>query len=156
MARGLIALGIRPRDHVALLLPNGGDFLRAFFGAALTGAVVVPLNIRYRSAEISYVLGQSDAKAVLLSAGQRDHVDFEPIVRDVMDGGQAPKLEHLVVLGGAAVPPGIGEELMSDLAATVDPRDGQPAGSGSRPRPAGRDALYVRDDRRTKGRGAQP
>jgi fatty-acyl-CoA synthase len=42
-AAGLAALGIRPGDRVALVLPTGVDFIDAFFGALLAGAVPVPL-----------------------------------------------------------------------------------------------------------------
>jgi fatty-acyl-CoA synthase len=42
-AGGLQALGIQPGDRVALVLPTGRDFLGAFFGAQLAGAVPVPL-----------------------------------------------------------------------------------------------------------------
>jgi len=42
-AAGIAALGIRPGDRVALVLPTGADFMDAFFGALLAGAVPVPL-----------------------------------------------------------------------------------------------------------------
>src|SRR5438270_698103 len=42
-AAGMAALGIRPGDRVALVLPTGVDFMDAFFGALLAGAVPVPL-----------------------------------------------------------------------------------------------------------------
>lgn len=43
VAGGLRRLGVEPKDRVALVLPTGGDFLDAFFGALLCGAVPVPL-----------------------------------------------------------------------------------------------------------------
>jgi acyl-CoA synthetase (AMP-forming)/AMP-acid ligase II len=42
-ARGLRARGVRRGDRLALLLPTGDDFLHAFFGALVAGAVPVPL-----------------------------------------------------------------------------------------------------------------
>jgi fatty-acyl-CoA synthase len=42
-AAGLAAIGIRPGDRVALVLPTGVDFMDAFFGTLLAGAVPVPL-----------------------------------------------------------------------------------------------------------------
>src|SRR2546423_8745869 len=42
-AAALASLGIRPGDRVAILLPTGVDFMDAFFGAVLAGAVPVPL-----------------------------------------------------------------------------------------------------------------
>ncbi len=43
VARGLIELGIRPGDRVAMVLPTSPGFLDAFFGTLLAGAVAVPL-----------------------------------------------------------------------------------------------------------------
>jgi len=42
-AGGLLQMGIRPRDRVAIVLPTGPEFMDAFFGAVLAGAVPVPL-----------------------------------------------------------------------------------------------------------------
>ncbi len=43
MASALVRLGIQPGDRVAMVLPTGADFMDAFFGAQLAGAVPVPL-----------------------------------------------------------------------------------------------------------------
>ncbi|HXR58969.1 MAG TPA: AMP-binding protein [Burkholderiales bacterium] len=63
-AGGLQALGIGKGDHVAILLPNGEDWLALFYGAALIGAVTVPVNTRFKAAEIDYCLKKSACKAV--------------------------------------------------------------------------------------------
>ena len=46
-ARVLKALGVRPREHVGLLLPTCPEFVEYFFAIALCGAVAVPINARY-------------------------------------------------------------------------------------------------------------
>jgi len=43
VAGALADLGVRPGERVALVLPTGPDFMDAFFGALLAGAVPVPL-----------------------------------------------------------------------------------------------------------------
>src|ERR1700723_4680909 len=53
-ARSLQALGVRPRDHVGILMHTCPDFVEIFFAAALWGAVIVPINARYRSGELAY------------------------------------------------------------------------------------------------------
>ena len=58
------ALGIGKGDHVAILMPNGEDWLALFYGAALIGAVTVPVNTRFKAAEIDYCLKKSGCKAV--------------------------------------------------------------------------------------------
>ncbi|MFF5260917.1 class I adenylate-forming enzyme family protein [Actinomadura viridis] len=65
VAGGLLARGIRRGDRIGLLGLNTPQWLAAFFGAARIGAVVVPLNVRYRERELSYMLGQSGARAVI-------------------------------------------------------------------------------------------
>ena len=48
LARGLVEAGIAPGDRVALLLPNGADFVAAIVAIARAGAIAVPLNVRLR------------------------------------------------------------------------------------------------------------
>jgi len=63
-AGAMQALGIGKGDRVALLLPNGEQWLSLFYGAALIGAVTVPVNTRFKAAEIGFCLKQSGARAV--------------------------------------------------------------------------------------------
>jgi fatty-acyl-CoA synthase len=83
LARGLLALGIRSGDHVALWLPNRPAWLFTQYACALIGAPVVALNPRYRAHELGYILRQSDARALILT----DHlgpVDFFEILHQVL------------------------------------------------------------------------
>ena len=52
-AKQLIALGVEPGDHVGLLLATSFEFAETMFGIALAGAVMVPINARYRANEIT-------------------------------------------------------------------------------------------------------
>ncbi|MER7544673.1 class I adenylate-forming enzyme family protein [Actinomadura sp.] len=65
VAGGLLARGIRRGDRIGLLGLNTPQWLAVFFGAARIGAVIVPLNVRYRERELSYMLGQSGARTVV-------------------------------------------------------------------------------------------
>ncbi|GLZ12048.1 AMP-binding protein [Actinomadura sp. NBRC 104425] len=65
VAAGLLARGVRRGDRIGLLGPNTAQWLAVFFGAARIGAVVVPLNVRYRERELSHMLGQSGARMVV-------------------------------------------------------------------------------------------
>ncbi len=49
-------MGLSERDRVAIFLPNGADFLRAWWGAAIIGAVVVPISTAYRGELLAHVL----------------------------------------------------------------------------------------------------
>src|SRR4051794_18496471 len=49
LAAGLVALGIEPGDRVGVLMANSPDAIASIFAIALAGAVVVPINTRYRA-----------------------------------------------------------------------------------------------------------
>ena len=61
MARGLIALGVRPGDKVALWLLNRPEWIEIAFAVMKIGAVLVPINTRLRTEDVAYVLDQSDS-----------------------------------------------------------------------------------------------
>src|SRR5262245_31635779 len=63
-AKGLLELGIAPGDKVALWMVNRPEWLYAMFAIMQIGAVLVPVNTRFRTDVMAYVLGQSDAVAV--------------------------------------------------------------------------------------------
>jgi long-chain acyl-CoA synthetase len=64
-AAALSALGVRPGDRVALLLPNAPQFFVAEFGAWKAGAVVVPLNPIYTERELEAALAATGATIVV-------------------------------------------------------------------------------------------
>jgi fatty-acyl-CoA synthase len=64
-AGGLQALGLRRGDHLGILMGNDENWLALFYGAALIGAVTVPVNTRFKAAEIDFCLKQSDCKALI-------------------------------------------------------------------------------------------
>ncbi|HEV3048631.1 MAG TPA: AMP-binding protein [Solirubrobacteraceae bacterium] len=62
VAGGLRASGVQRGDRVAIRLPNGIDWVLAFFGAQLLGAVAVPVNTRLAAEEVAYVIEDSGAR----------------------------------------------------------------------------------------------
>src|SRR5215469_3503559 len=69
VAGGLRAAGCSPGDRVAIRLPNGIDWVLAFLGGLLAGAIVVPVNTRFTYDEAAYVVGDSGSSFVF-EAGQ--------------------------------------------------------------------------------------
>jgi long-chain acyl-CoA synthetase len=63
IGRGLQALGLKPGDVVAGLLPNCGDGLALTFAALETGLYVVPVNWHLAAPEVAYILQDSGAQA---------------------------------------------------------------------------------------------
>ncbi len=61
VAGGLRGHGVQRGDRVAIRMANGIDWVLAFFGAQLLGAVVVPVNTRFTDEETAYVVQDSEA-----------------------------------------------------------------------------------------------
>jgi acyl-CoA synthetase (AMP-forming)/AMP-acid ligase II len=62
VARALVASGVQKGDRVALWAPNGADWVITSFAVYAAGAVLVPLNTRYRGEEAGHVLRTSRAR----------------------------------------------------------------------------------------------
>jgi len=62
--------GVRPGDRVAIAMRNLPEFVVAFWGAALCGAIVVPLNAWWAGSELDYALRDSGT-SVLFADGER-------------------------------------------------------------------------------------
>ena len=107
LARGLAALGLRPGDTVAVWLPNRPAWFFAQHACARLGAVVVALNPRYKAGELAYILGQSDARALILTdhLGGIDYFEtLHEILPDLADAvpgeltsEKFPMLRHVIV-----------------------------------------------------------
>src|SRR5438128_215351 len=87
VARGLMGLGIAPGEHVALWMVNLPEFIDAAFAVMKIGAVLVPINTRFRTEDLAYVLAQSDASTLLI-AERSGPVNYLGMVRQL-----APSLE---------------------------------------------------------------
>jgi long-chain acyl-CoA synthetase len=68
-AGALQGLGLRPGQHVALLLPNVPHFSIAYFGGHYAATPIVPLNVLLTADEIAYHLDDSDAVALVVWEG---------------------------------------------------------------------------------------
>ena len=61
VAGGLRDAGVNRGDRVTIRLPNGADWVLAFWGTQIAGAVTVPVNTRFKEAEVDYVRTDSGA-----------------------------------------------------------------------------------------------
>jgi len=95
VAKGLLGLGIAPGDKVALWMVNRPEWIDAMFAIMKIGAILVPVNTRFRTEDMAYVLAQSDAAAVIL-AERSGPIDYLAMLRAVAP--RLPRLRHLVVL----------------------------------------------------------
>ena len=106
VARGLIAIGVNPGDKVALWMVNRPEWLFTMYAVAKIGAVLVPLNTRYRTMDVSYTVKNSDSVVWIFQA-KSGPVDYFDMVRDNLNKAKDktdisqnfPKLRKIVVFG---------------------------------------------------------
>ena len=113
-ARGLIELGIKKGDKVAIWMPNCLDWALAEFSVIAIGGVMVPLSTRFRSYDVEYILKQSDSAALIMS-DSLGKIDFYRIICEVcpeiehsepgdLRSEKLPLLRHVIVPGDHARP----------------------------------------------------
>ncbi|HEY6876269.1 MAG TPA: AMP-binding protein [Candidatus Dormibacteraeota bacterium] len=68
VAGGLHGLGVKPGDRVGLYAASSLDWVIAYLGLQRAGAVLVPMNPDYHSAEVTHIVGDSDPALVIADA----------------------------------------------------------------------------------------
>ena len=144
-ARALIHLGVQPSDKVSLWMPNRPEWLHICFALAKIGAVLVPINTRFRTSDLEYVVRQSDTSTLIIQ-GRSGPVDYLSMVEEVcpeisgnspgsLNLSAFPDLRRIVVLGDEQRPGThnwddvmaaageISQEEMERRHAAVDPDD---------------------------------
>src|SRR5579884_606095 len=105
LAKGLLRLGVRPGDNLALLMGNRAEWLLAEFAALMAGATLVAVNTWFRTHELGYVLRRSDA-TTLIAAERYLGQDYLAMLRAIgVGGGRLPRLRTFVCLSEGAAPP---------------------------------------------------
>jgi fatty-acyl-CoA synthase len=130
-ARSLAALGVGAGSHVGILMPNCIDFLHTFFGAALLGAVAVPINARFKPRELGHVIADGDLDVLVTSDIIEEHVDYVALLHATVPGlavapdvlaldlGGAPRLRTVVLLGSGTAPGMVDRPTFDRLAGQV-------------------------------------
>lgn len=66
LANALTTFGVEPGDRVAVIVPNGPDFITAYYATLRLGGTVVPISTLLREAEVAYQLQDSEAKVLVV------------------------------------------------------------------------------------------
>ena len=96
LARGMLELGIAKGDKVGLWMPNIPEWVVAYFAVARIGAVVVPMNTRYKTHEVEYILDNSEA-TTLFAVGAFAGIDYLSMIDEIR--GNLPNLKHVIIVG---------------------------------------------------------
>ncbi|MEG1646059.1 MAG: AMP-binding protein [Clostridia bacterium] len=109
VAKGLLSLGIKKGDHIAIWATNVPEWLETLFSSAKIGAVLVTVNTNYKNFELEYLLRQSDSKLLVMIDGVKgnSYVDtinmLIPSLKNAKDGivndEHLPFLERVVFAG---------------------------------------------------------
>ncbi|GAA0303313.1 FadD3 family acyl-CoA ligase [Streptomyces polychromogenes] len=97
-AAACIAAGVEPGDRVAVWAPNTVDWIVSALGAVTAGAVLVPLNTRFKGAEAAYVLRRSRARLLFVTGtflGTSYVASLRRASAEGTGGGPLPGLPHL-------------------------------------------------------------
>ncbi|MEV7071321.1 FadD3 family acyl-CoA ligase [Streptomyces sp. NPDC093990] len=101
-AAACLANDVRPGDRVAVWAPNSLDWMVAALGAVSAGAVLVPLNTRFKGAEAADVLRRSGTRLLFVTGTFLGTSYVASLRRAVAEGPGLPDLEQVVVLSDDA------------------------------------------------------
>lgn len=117
LAKGLLKMGIRKGDHIAVWAHNVPEWVLILFASAKIGAVLVTVNTLYRAAELEYILHQSDSVALFLVEHYKTLNYVETVNEVVPEVAPAkdfeitskkhPFLRRVIQMGGEKTFPGI-------------------------------------------------
>lgn len=89
IATGLVAMGVKAGDKVAIMLPNTPHFVLCYYAILKLGAVVVPLNVLFKRNEVEYHLEDSDSIALIV---------WEGFLGEAAEGfAQAESCKHMII-----------------------------------------------------------
>lgn len=113
-AKGLLALGFRPGDHIGIWATNVPEWVVLQYATARIGVVLVTINPSYRPDEFRYTLRQAELKGVAAidSFRENDYLSMLnevcPELKDSTDGmiscDEFPHLERIIQLRGTMAP----------------------------------------------------
>ncbi|XRG80563.1 AMP-binding protein [Rossellomorea sp. GAMAL-10_SWC] len=114
VAKGLMSLRIQKGDHIAIWSSNTPEWLTSQFATGKMGGVLVTVNTNYRTAELEYLLKQSDSTTIILMDQYKDSSYIEmlyeiiPELKGAVPGelhsSRLPFLRNVIVLGEKKYP----------------------------------------------------
>jgi fatty-acyl-CoA synthase len=117
VAKGLMAIGVKRGDHVAVWTTNVPEWVYLQSALGMTGGVLVTINTNYQSHELEYILKQSDSTSLFLIDTYRD-TSFYDTVRKVVPeldsckpgsvvSEKLPLLKNVIYIGNKENTPGM-------------------------------------------------
>jgi len=114
VARGLVALGLKPGDRVGIWSPNNAEWVLTQFATARVGLILVTINPAYRASELSHALRKVGCRALILALAHKSSnyvAILKSLVSEFVPAGTNrlrcqlfPDLEYLIHLGEQEIP----------------------------------------------------
>jgi acyl-CoA synthetase (AMP-forming)/AMP-acid ligase II len=102
VARGLMALGVRPGDRVAVWAPNTPEWVVTAYGLWDAGAVITPVSTRFKGLEATEYLRKVEASVLFVAEGFMDTPYLDLLAEAAGPGYESlPGLRHIVTYGPA-------------------------------------------------------
>ncbi|NKE07252.1 AMP-binding protein [Mesobacillus selenatarsenatis] len=113
-ARGLMKLGVKKSEHIAAWSSNTPEWVVSQFATGKMGAVLVTVNTNYRTAELEYLLKQSDSTTIILMEQFKDASYIDMVYEIVpelktsepgkLESSTLPFLKNVIVMGEKRFP----------------------------------------------------
>ncbi|NDV95583.1 AMP-binding protein [Dysgonomonas sp. 521] len=109
MAKGLLAIGVKPGSHMGIWATNVPDWLTFLYAGAKIGAVLVTINTNYKQHELEYIIDNADIDTLCITEGVFDgsYIDMvyemapelKTTQRGYLDVERFPKLKNVIFIG---------------------------------------------------------
>ncbi|TET82556.1 long-chain fatty acid--CoA ligase [candidate division TA06 bacterium] len=114
LANALVSMGLKKGEKVSCLLENSIEIVELYLAAAKTGMVLNPINFRLSPSDVEYIVGDSDAKAIVA------HEEFTPCIDEIR--GNLPNVRNFVSVGEETPPGYINYESLLAESSDDEPR----------------------------------
>ena len=114
MSKGLLRLGLKKGEHLALWGPNRWEWIITEFAAAKIGVVLISVDINYQLPQLEYLLKQSDSRSLVMTEGLKwlEYVEIVsklfPEIKDSIPGrlnnSALPELKNIILISNHSTP----------------------------------------------------
>lgn len=131
LAKGLLALGIKPGDRVGIWSPNNIEWCLVQFATARIGAIMVCINPAYRSYELEFAINNVGCRALICASAFKGS-DYLAMLNELapelagstpgrLAAARLPTLEMVIRLGEEMTPGMLNFDAVQTLGEGVDP-----------------------------------
>ena len=94
-AKSFIALGVKPKDHVAILMGNKMEWICAFLGLQMIGATAVAVNTWSTARELTYTLSHSEVKYLIVVENFKKN-DYYELINNLITSNELSQLHTTI------------------------------------------------------------